>query len=70
MKMIIDLGREAADSGVTSVSNRVKTIYQNSQNVHEEAISSSVMEFVDAMDPRAETYSFSDIGVLYKDYSK
>jgi len=72
MKMIIDLGREAADSGVTSVSNRVKTIYQNSQNVHEEAISSSVMEFVDAMDPRAETYSFSDIEKdlvgLYKDY--
>lgn len=72
LKMIIELGREAADAGSTNVSNRVKTIYQNSQNIHDKTISGSVAEFIETIDSRKDTYSFSDIEKdlvgLYKEY--
>jgi hypothetical protein len=60
-KLLIELGREASEKEDAKVSNRVRTIYQNSQNIHDDAVSEETMNFINEIDPTIPTYTFTDI---------
>jgi len=69
-KLLMDLGSEASASGNITIAKKVKTIYENSQNVHDDLVSDAVMTFINDMDENKDTYSFSqvesDIAALYQ----
>ena len=68
-KLLMDLGTESQDSGFK---NKIKTIYNNSQNVHDDTVNSAVLEFIDKFDPYKEIHAFSEveseIAALYQTY--
>lgn len=69
-KLLMDLGSEASASGNITIAKKVKTIYENSQNVHDDLVSDAIMTFINDMDENKDTYSFSqvesDIAALYQ----
>lgn len=70
-KLVLELGAEADSSGNKSLSNKIKTIYRNTQNVHDENVSGAVLEFIEQMDPTIDTFSFVEVvGSLGKYYQK
>ena len=48
-KTIADLGYSAVDASSSNIMDRVKTIYTNSQNIHDEKISKTVATFIEKM---------------------
>jgi hypothetical protein len=58
-KMLMDLGAEAKEA--STIANKVKTIYQNSQNIHDDAISEAVLNFINKIDLSIDLYSFDEI---------
>lgn len=69
-KLLMDLGTESAD---VSLKNKIKTIYNNSQNVHDDTVHGVVLDFINKFDPYKEVHSFaeveSEIAALYQQYS-
>lgn len=69
-KLLMDLGTESQDTGFK---NKIKTIYNNSQNVHDDTVNSAVIDFINSFDPYKEIHSFSEveseIAALYQTYS-
>lgn len=57
-KLLMEIGTSSKD---TSVISRIKTIYNNSQNVHDDSVTGAVLEFIDTFDPFKEIYTFVEV---------
>lgn len=62
-KIIADIGYSGVSGKSTSLMDRVKTLYNNSQNIHDETIAESVGKFIEKMvrDTKTKTRPFHEV---------